>query len=325
MELLLHIIEVYGLWVVFLCVLFDQGGLPVPSYPPIIVTAALAVDSGDSLWPILVVASFAAVLADLLWFAGGRRFGASLLRLMCKLSLSADSCVGLTRRIYGHWGPPSLIVSKYVPGFAAVATTLAGEAGISLRRFALYDGIGALLWAGGAVALGAIFHEAVGAVLLELDQLGRYALILLLAAVALFIAIKWWQRRRFSMKIRMARISPRELDALLRFGHLSPCSMCAAPNVVCNPDGSPEASMHATSTPPNYHSIPPLRWSSIATAPMTPRLPSLQQNSKPEASVRCIHSRAVLTRGARRDFRSLRSPWGPQLAPRGNWRRRRQT
>lgn len=218
MELLLHIIEVYGLWVIFLCVLFDQGGLPVPSYPPIIVTAALAVDSGDSLWPILVVASFAAVLADLLWFAGGRRFGASLLRLMCKLSLSADSCVGLTRRIYGHWGPPSLIVSKYVPGFAAVATTLAGEAGISLRRFALYDGIGALLWAGGAVALGAIFHEAVGAVLLELDQLGRYALILLLAAVALFIAIKWWQRRRFSMKIRMARISPRELDELLRSG-----------------------------------------------------------------------------------------------------------
>lgn len=218
MDVLLHIIEAYGLWVVFACVLLDQGGLPVPAYPPMIVTAAVAVESNDSLLPILIVAILGTLLADLLWFAGGRRFGASLLRLMCKLSLSPDSCVGLTRRIYGRWGPPSLIIAKYVPGFAAVATTLAGETGTSLRRFAFYDGIGAALWAGGAIALGAIFHEAVDAVLNELERLGHYAVVLLIAAVALFVAAKWWQRYRFLMKIRMARISPQELDALLKSG-----------------------------------------------------------------------------------------------------------
>jgi hypothetical protein len=133
MDLLLHVIETYGLWVVFVCVILDQGGLPFPAYPPMIVTAGLAVDSNASLVPILLVATLGTLLADLLWFAGGRRFGATLLRLMCKLSLSADSCVGMTRRIYGRWGAPSLIVSKYIPGFAAVATTLAGETGTSLR------------------------------------------------------------------------------------------------------------------------------------------------------------------------------------------------
>lgn len=218
MDVLLHIIEAYGLWVVFVCVLLDQGGLPVPSYPVMIVTAALAVDSNNSLLPLLIVATLAALLADLLWFSGGRRFGASLLRLMCKLSLSPDSCVGLTRRVYGRWGAPSLVVSKYVPGFAAVATTLAGETGTSLRRFALYDGIGAVLWAGGAVALGAIFHEAVEALLSELERLGHYAVILLISAVALFVVIKWWQRHRFLMKIRMARISIQELSELLESG-----------------------------------------------------------------------------------------------------------
>lgn len=217
-DVLLHIIEAYGLWVVFACVLLDQGGLPVPAYPPMIVTAGVAVDSGDSLLPILIVATVATLLADLLWFAGGRRFGASLLRLMCKVSLSPDSCVGLTRRIYSRWGTPSLIVAKYVPGFAAVATTLAGETGTSLRRFVFYDGIGALLWAGGAVALGAIFHEAVEALLLELERLGYYAVILLIAAIALFVIVKWWQRYRFLMKIRMARVSVPELSALLQSG-----------------------------------------------------------------------------------------------------------
>jgi len=218
METLLHVIETYGLWVVFLCVLLDQGGLPVPAYPPMIVTAALAVDARTPVWPILLVAVAATVAADLLWYAGGRRFGAALLKLMCRISLSPDSCIGRTRRLYGRWGAPSLILAKYIPGFAAVATTLAGETGTSLRRFLAYDAIGAALWAGGAVALGAIFHEAVESVLLELERLGHYALVVLLAALALFVVGKWWQRHRFLASIRMGRITPGELNALLQAG-----------------------------------------------------------------------------------------------------------
>ncbi len=218
MDTLLHIIESYGLWVVFICVLLDQGGLPFPSYAPMIVTAALATDKQESLLPVLVVATIAALIADLAWFCGGRRFGGKLLRLMCKVSLSPDSCVGLTRRIYVRYGAPSLILAKYIPGFAAVSTTLAGESGTSLRRFVIYDGIGAALWAGGAVALGAIFHEAVEAVLIQLDQLGQVALFLLVAAIGLFVLVKWWQRRRFMEQIRMSRITTDELASLLDSG-----------------------------------------------------------------------------------------------------------
>ena len=216
MDALLHVIETYGLWVVFLCVLLDQGGLPVPAYPPMIVTSALAVDTRTPVWPILLVAIAATVAADLLWYAGGRRFGPALLKLMCRISLSPDSCIGRTRRLYGRWGPPSLILAKYIPGFAAVATTLAGETRTSLRRFLAYDAIGAALWAGGAIALGAIFHEAVESVLLELERLGQYALIVLAAALALFVAGKWWQRHRFLASIRMARITPAELTHTAR-------------------------------------------------------------------------------------------------------------
>jgi membrane protein DedA with SNARE-associated domain/rhodanese-related sulfurtransferase len=183
-----------------------------------IVTSGLAVDTHTPVWPILLVAVAATVAADLLWYAGGRRFGAALLRLMCRISLSPDSCIGRTRRLYGRWGAPSLILAKYIPGFAAVATTLAGETRTSLRRFLVYDAIGAALWAGGAIALGAIFHEAVESVLTELEQLGHYALIVLCAALALFVAGKWWQRHRFLASIRMARITPGELDLLLRTG-----------------------------------------------------------------------------------------------------------
>ena len=218
MDMLLHLIASYGLLVVFVTVFLDQGGLPVPAYPPLIVTAALAANNGESVLPILAVATIAAVLADLLWFAGGRRFGVRLLRLMCRLSLSPDSCVLMTRDIYSRWGAPSLIGAKFVPGFAAVATTLAGENRTPLSRFVFFDGLGALLWAGIAVALGAIFHEAVNEVLARLEDLGRYGLPLVAGAIASFIAYKWWQRHRFLQELKMSRITVPELYQLLSDG-----------------------------------------------------------------------------------------------------------
>lgn len=216
MEQLLRILELYGLQLVFAGVLLDQGGLPLPSFSLVVVAAGVATNSGDPVWPIFVVAVIATLIADLLWFAGGRRFGAAMLRMICRVSLSPDSCVGTTRRIYTRWGAPSLIFAKYVPGLAAVATTLAGETRIPVARFALYDGIGATLWAGGAVALGAIFHEAIDAVLDELEVLGNSALVLLGVAVLAFVAGKWWQRWRFQVRIRMARISVAQLTELLK-------------------------------------------------------------------------------------------------------------
>lgn len=218
MESLVRALELYGLQIVFAGVLLDQGGLPLPSFSLVIVAAAVATSSGAPVWPIFVVAVIATLVADLLWYLGGRRFGAAMLRMICRLSLSPDSCVSNTRQTYLRWGAPSLIVAKYVPGLAAVATTLAGESAIPLSRFVLYDGIGAALWAGGAVALGVIFHEAIDAVLVQLALLGNSALVLLAAALLLFVAVKWWQRWRFRMRIRMARISAAELLRLLRTG-----------------------------------------------------------------------------------------------------------
>ena len=53
------------------------------------------------------------------------------------------------------------MVAKFVPGFAAVATSMAGVVRTPLLRFVLFDTIGALLWSGVAVALGWLFRDAV--------------------------------------------------------------------------------------------------------------------------------------------------------------------
>lgn len=218
MELLLHIIATYGLLAIVLCVFLDQGGLPVPAYPLLVVASALAWKQGESLWPIGLAASAAAVAADGLWFAGGRRLGTRLVRLVCRLSLSPDSCVVSTRDIYARWGIGSLVVAKFIPGFAAVATTLAGQTRTPLRTFLLFDGLGALLWSGVAIALGVAFSDAVEDLLGHLEQLGHWALPLIALAITLFVVMKWLRRRRFLRELRMARITPDELHALFQSG-----------------------------------------------------------------------------------------------------------
>ena len=219
MDLLLQLIAQYGLVVVFVSVLLDQGGVPVPAYPAIVVTAAMAVDQGESVWPIVLVATLAAVLADWVWFLGGRLLGTRLVRLMCRMSLSPDSCVIRTRGAYSKYGPASLIVAKFIPGFAAVATTLAGQTGTRTRTFLLFDGIGAALWAGGAVLLGVVFEDAVDDVLADLADLGHMAIPAIVALIAAYIGWKWWRRQRFLRELRMARITPAELGALIDGGH----------------------------------------------------------------------------------------------------------
>ena len=215
MEFLVALFAVYGLALVFAAVFLDQGGIPVPAYPVIVVGAALATTRGESLWPILIAATLATFAAGLLWFFGGRRFGGRLLRLMCRLSLSPDSCVAQTRDVYTRWGAPSLVVAKFIPGFAAVATTLAGGTRTPLWRVLLYDGLGAALWAGGAIARGAIFHSAVNEVLSTIDSLGRIALPLVVLAVAIYIVVKWLRRRRFRRMVEMDRIPVDELQQRL--------------------------------------------------------------------------------------------------------------
>lgn len=218
MDVLVHLITAYGIWVVFASVLVDQVGIPVPAYPLVIAAAGLATERDASVMPILGAAVVASVLADSLWFVGGRQLGARLVRLVCRLSISPDSCVLTTRRAYARWGPASLLVAKFIPGFAAVATALAGESRVRPRAFLLFDALGALLWAGLAVTLGVLFHDAVDDVVNELESLGHEAVLVLLALIAVFIAWKWWRRRMLIAQLRMTRIGPAELRQLLDEG-----------------------------------------------------------------------------------------------------------
>jgi membrane protein DedA with SNARE-associated domain len=218
MAQLTELIVRYGLPLIFLIVLLEQIGLPIPAIPVLIVAGALAVDRGLSAPMILAIAVLASVVADSLWYWLGRRLGRRVLRLLCRVSLSPDSCVRQTESLFERYGMPSLLFAKFIPGFSTVAPPLAGAVGATVVSFLLYDAGGALVWAGAGVGGGMIFHSAIDRVLDFLTTLGGGAIVVLAIAFVIFIGAKWWQRRRFYQMLRTARITPLELWNLIQEG-----------------------------------------------------------------------------------------------------------
>lgn len=215
METLLALIQQYGLLFVFANVLMLQAGLPVPAYPTLIITGALAAKGGASLPALIGVAVLAALIADLAWYSAGRRFGSNVLRTICRVSLSPDSCVRQTETIFARWGASSLAVAKFIPGFASVATSMAGVVRLPLWKFILFDAVGAALWAGVGLGLGHLFSGAIREVLAVLETLGKVGLWLIAGALVLYIATRWWQRELFVRQLRMDRVTVDELRDLM--------------------------------------------------------------------------------------------------------------
>ena len=220
MNHLLDLLQYYGLAFVFINVLALQAGFPVPAYPTLIVTGALAARGNYSLAALLATAVSASLIADLGWYSVGRRVGGPVLRTLCKISLSPDSCVRQTESIFARWGAQSLMVAKFIPGFASVATAMAGVLRVPLWRFVPADAIGATLWSGVAIALGYIFRNAIDDVLAVLQEMGKIGLMLIVLAFAAYVFWKWLQRRRFIRQLVMDRITVDEVRRLIDEGNI---------------------------------------------------------------------------------------------------------
>jgi membrane protein DedA with SNARE-associated domain len=205
----------HGLLFVFANVFLTQAGVPMPAVPLMIVAGALAQEGHFGFAPLLAAAVVASLLGDLPWFYAGRRYGYRILRVLCRMAVEPSSCVQQTEDKLTRWGAPSLMVAKFIPGFATVAPPLAGATRLGLVQFLFFSAIGAGLWAGAAILAGALFHSQIEGVLAWLSIAGMQALLVLGALLLAYIGVKWIQRLLFIRFIRMVRIQPPELKTLM--------------------------------------------------------------------------------------------------------------
>ena len=214
LQFLIH----HGYAVLFVWVLIEQGGLPIPSVPLLVAAGALAATGRMNLALILGTAVLASLVSDGSWYALGRRRGMGILHLLCRISLEPDSCVRQTEDLFSRRGIISLLVAKFIPGLSTVAPPLAGIIRMPLARFVLFDGLGALLWVGVFVALGVLFGEQLEGLAALLATMGAWLLAILVGGLGAYLLWKFLARRLFLRRMRVARISPEDLKRRLERG-----------------------------------------------------------------------------------------------------------
>ena len=218
MRELINLVMQHGLLLVFVVTLVARLGAPLPAAALLVVAGALAALGQLSWVAAMALCIGANLLGDGAWFWAGRHHGQRVLRLLCRISMSPDSCVRQSESFIMRWGGSSLIAAKFVPGILVVAPPMAGALGMPWLTFAGYEVLGAALWAGGLMGVGALFSAQVERVLQLLSTAGLAAGALLLLLFAIYVAWRYARRRAFLRGVEMSRISVAELRALIDAG-----------------------------------------------------------------------------------------------------------
>jgi membrane protein DedA with SNARE-associated domain len=205
----------HGYALLFGWVLLEQMGLPIPAAPLLIAAGALARAGKMNLTFAVTLAFIAVILADLFWYSLGRYRGGRILKLLCRISLEPDSCVRRTENLFVRHGVHSLLVAKFVPGLNTAAPSLAGVFRMRVRHFLIFASLGALFWVVTITSLGLILSD-------QLEQIavrwGGSLVAVLAGSLAAYVLWKFIQRRRFLRRLRIARITPKELMDKLTAG-----------------------------------------------------------------------------------------------------------
>jgi membrane protein DedA with SNARE-associated domain len=186
--------------------------------PALLGVGALAASGRVSIPLVLGAIVVVALIVDLGWYEVGRRRGASVLARLCRLSLEPDSCVRRTESVFARFGVRALLVAKFVPGLTTVMPPLAGVFAVSRVRFAFFEVLGVLLWAGLWMGLGYAFSDGIAVIAARLARMERTLGVVVVVLVVAYIVVKYARRRLFLRALRIARISPQVLRSRLDAG-----------------------------------------------------------------------------------------------------------
>lgn len=208
----------HGGLVLFAVVFAEQVGLPIPAVPVLLAAGALAGAGKMNLALAVGLSVIACSIGDLVWYGLGRHRGRRVLNVLCRISLEPDSCVRRTENFFVRHGTKSLILAKFIPGLNTVTPALAGLFGVNVERFLLYNGLGALLWTVVYIAPGYLFSDQLEQLAAKAARFGGSLVVLIVGALALYIAYKYIHRQLLLRELRIARITAEELKQMMDNG-----------------------------------------------------------------------------------------------------------
>jgi membrane protein DedA with SNARE-associated domain len=151
----------YGYLAIFVALLLECAGLPLPGETILIGAAIYAAQTGGLALPYIVLAAAAgAVLGGHLGYGIGWRFGARFLdRYAGRLGLGPDRLL-LLRDLFSRFGGSVVLLGRFVTILRMLAAPLAGASRMPPAKFLFFNASGGVIWATAIGVGGYYFTQA---------------------------------------------------------------------------------------------------------------------------------------------------------------------
>lgn len=195
LENIQEIAHQYGYWAIFLGILLENLGIPLPGETVTLVGGFLAGNDELNYWLVLADAASGAAIGGICGYWIGRIGGWSLLmRLASLLRISEVKVLGIKEK-FSENATKTVFFGRFFALLRIFASPLAGIAEMPFTKFLLYNFLGAGAWAGTMVSL-AFFAGKVVSLEELVKWVGQFAILALLILIALIAVPLWLESRQ---------------------------------------------------------------------------------------------------------------------------------
>jgi membrane protein DedA with SNARE-associated domain len=188
-----HLVETYGLGLLFVLIMLESAGIPLPGETALIGAAVLAGRGHfDIVW-VIVVAASAAIVGDNGGYWVGRIWGRRLLTRWNRLERLAEKVLPPSERFFARHGGKTVFFARFIAILRFTAAWLAGVTRMSWWRFLVWNAAGGILWATGVGLLAYYGGKAAADAFDQYGWIGAAGVLLSVGAV--LIALHVWRRR----------------------------------------------------------------------------------------------------------------------------------
>ena len=195
-----HLVEVFGYPLLFLIVMAESSGLPVPGETGLITASVLASQGKLQIELVIPIAAAAAIVGDNIGYQIGRRGGRWLLERPGHFERQRQQVIVSGEPFFERHGPKAVFFGRFILGLRVWASWLAGATHMRWRSFFLWNAIGGICWATAIGLLAYFLGHAAGIAIQTFGLFGLFAV--LVVVVGLFLAHR---RRARAEQARMAK------------------------------------------------------------------------------------------------------------------------
>lgn len=215
-------VATYGYFVVFLVVMAESAGVPLPGETSLLVASALAATGKLWLPGVIAAAALGAIVGDTCGYWIGRTSGLALLRKHGRLLRFDEAKLVKAEAFFARHGEKTVFLGRFVPVGRIFSAVLAGISRMPYNRFLLWNATGGIVWASLMGTLGYLFGHQLPLIERIVQQFGLGLLALIVVAVIIRSALRhrdalvaWWhQRWQIARDWMSVSFSPRGLRYL---------------------------------------------------------------------------------------------------------------